>query len=195
MGDEAALLEGVVMNLLVIDVETTSLEPDEGVMVEIGMAGLDLETGEITCEMDRLIKPENSADLPDDAWVYHNSEPPITPGLIMEQGTFWRKLVKGVMSIVGRYDKVTAYNRQFDVGWLEAYGVSIPLNDLAPCPMLVMTEICRIPHFFGYKWPKFEEAWLEVFGTPIDEPHRAYADAELEARLIYEMIQKGIYHA
>lgn len=188
------------LNLLVIDVETTALEPDEGLMIEIGIAGLDLETGDIVCEMDRLVKPENSSVLPDDCWVYHNSEPPITPGLIMEQGGLWRFLSRGVRDIIKRYGKVTAYNRQFDFGWLHHYGVGISPDKAAPCPMLVMEDVCRIPptnpYYIGrgYKWPTFEEAWLKLFGEHVDEPHRAYPDAELEAKLVYEMIQKGIYH-
>lgn len=158
------------------------------------MAGLDLETGDIVCELDRFIRPKDRADLPEDCWIYHNSQPPITPELIMDTGASWLGLRRVVKVIIDRYDKVTAYNRQFDIRWLFHSGVDVSRMKLAPCPMLVMTDICRIPHFYGYKWPTFEEAWLEIFGVPVVEPHRAYQDAELEAKLIYAMIGRGIYH-
>lgn len=63
------------------------------------------------------------------------------------------------------------------------------------CPMLHMTDICRLPHPRGwkgkYKWPKLQEAYRFCFGEDFEGAHDALADVRATARVLQWIIKQG----
>lgn len=94
---------------------------------------------------------------------------------------------------------ITAFNRIFDVDFLKSYGISFP--KLLPCPMLLSTNICKLPKFKkfhntypGYKWPKVEEAYKHFFpDSNYVELHRGADDAFHEADIVLELYKIGVF--
>ena len=74
------------------------------------------------------------------------------------------------------------------------------VNEL-PCPMLISTNICKIPgKRGGYKWPKAEEAYnffcrTEETDEDWVELHRAADDAYHEAEIVKELYDRGVFIA
>lgn len=88
----------------------------------------------------------------------------------------------------------TAFNNDFDFGFLESRGFIFP-KKLA-CPMKLSTDICKIPHTsgIGFKWPKVQEAWDFFFGnTGYIETHRGADDAFHEASIVYELYKMDVF--
>ena len=88
----------------------------------------------------------------------------------------------------------TAYNRQFDFPFLELNGIKLP--KALDCPMIVATNVCKLPSVngrSGYKWPKVEEAWKILIGTDYTELHRGFDDAKHEAMIVWKLIELGYF--
>ena len=96
-----------------------------------------------------------------------------------------------VQGILNRYTNgATAFNNQFDFGFMESRGFKFPKK--LPCPMKISTNICKIPGPYGYKWPKVQEAFDHFFGkTDYVEQHRGADDAFHEADIVFKLIQMG----
>lgn len=173
--------------LHVVDLETTGLYPGRDDIVEIGIAKLDLESGKISKVFDQVIKPKGEYNQ--DAWVFYNTS--LTTKDVDEAKPLEAYFAE--LFPVLANNLVVAYNASFDVGFLRANGFDLPA--VAIDPMEIATNVLKIPHhYYGYKFPKFQEAWNHYFGfDDYFEEHRAYDDAYHEAKLIHEMIQRGDY--
>ncbi len=179
--------------IAVIDIETSGFQNQGGLIVEIGIVGLDLETGNITNEFDAIVKEnafsERHARNPF-GWVFKNSD------LNYEDVASANSLdsyMSEIQSILDKYPLgATAFNKQFDFGFLKSRGLKI--KEL-PCIMLTATDLVNLPPNPGYntpKWPKVEEAWEYFFpDTEYVEAHRALDDARHEALIAYELYKLG----
>jgi DNA polymerase-3 subunit epsilon len=103
---------------------------------------------------------------------------------------------KEVQKIINSYSAgITAFNNRFDFSFLESRGIEFP-KKLA-CPMLLLTEIMKLPKnngYSGYKWPSVEEAFKYFFPeTQYIEKHRGADDAKHEAMIVYELYKMGIF--
>ncbi|MHA1730712.1 MAG: 3'-5' exonuclease [Promethearchaeota archaeon] len=181
------------MKLCVLDVETTGLDPHLHHLVEVGLVELDLDTGGTRVLFESLVREPGLSPAERDAWIFNNSdlsyeEVSAAPPLFRVRGEVVRHL---------RAYRTTAFNSQFDFGFLTERGIRIP-NRL-PCIMRVATWVVQIPKSWGpepYKWPSAEETWDYLFpGEVYVEKHRAADDAEHEARILYEMYRRGVYRA
>lgn len=184
------------MKILVIDIETTgffSHNPDKcGKIVEVGIVELNLKNGKIKTVFDKLIDPEISSDKLINTWIVKNGYIDLKD--IAGKGQYWNDVKGEIQEIIDSYEHgVTAYNRQFDVNFLKAYGIEF--KKLLPCPMLVSTDICRIPGNYGkFKWPKVEEAYSHFYpDDDYNELHRGADDAYHEAKIVYALHKKGYY--
>jgi DNA polymerase III subunit epsilon len=181
------------MKIAVIDIETTGFLNQGGLIVEIGIVGLDLNTGEVTREFDALVKEpgfdESHARHPF-GWIFQNSD------LAFEDVLAARpldELLPEIQAVVDRFSAgATAYNKQFDFGFLRSRGLKI--KDL-PCIMLEACPVVNLPPAWKggkAKWPKVEEAWEFFFpDTPYVEAHRALDDAEHEALIAHRLFELG----
>ncbi|MHA1888613.1 MAG: hypothetical protein ACTSX0_11335 [Promethearchaeota archaeon] len=88
---------------------------------------------------------------------------------------------------------VTAYNKEFDLGFLKSRGFTFPKE--SPCPMKAATPVLKLGYstrYHTYKWPKIQEAWDYLFSDQeYYEAHRAYDDALHEAQIVYKLYQMG----
>ncbi|MBL4746675.1 MAG: 3'-5' exonuclease [Flavobacteriaceae bacterium] len=178
------------MKIIVLDIETTGLKPRFDEIVELGMVSLDLETGEITTLFNQLFCPEKVTDLKiQNSWIVSN-------GFIEMDAISNAKPLSDykheINAILAPYKgKVTAWNRKFDAGFLKAAGFDLG-TDLI-CPMIASTGYFKIDGFYGYKWPKAQEAWDILFPTvKKTEEHRGLDDAIMEAKIIFELTQRGV---
>lgn len=177
------------MKIAVLDIETTGFLAQGGKIVEIGIAELNLVTGETLPLYDSLIKEDGLDESHTEGkygWIFKNSDLKFEELLDAPSLESQREEVQ---SILDKY-QVTAYNKAFDFGFLRDRGFTV--KDL-PCPMLLSTPICKIQNARGYKWPKVEEAWEFFFGkeTGYVEAHRGYDDAAHEAKIVYALFRMG----
>ena len=178
------------MKILVVDIETTGFLCNGGRIVELGAVSLDLETGERKIVYDKVFNPGIERKELETSWIVargYMDVDAILAGLQFEDER------NAVQEIVDAHDGVTAFNRNFDIPFLEVYGIKFAT--LAPCPMLLATPICKLPGMrVGYKWPKAEEAYKHFFPeSEYIEAHRGADDAMHEAEIIYAMHKNGQY--
>lgn len=179
--------------ILVIDIETTNFLQKGGSIVEIGSVSLDLESGEITEVFNSLLREPILTAAHRDAWIFSNSD--LTPEMVRDAPEA-SLIYPQVQYIIDHYPAgVTAYNRNFDVDFLVSRGIRF--GKLLPCPMLLLTPICKLPFprgGNGYKFPKCEEAYLYLFPeSAYIEKHRGCDDAWHEAEICYELYRRGIF--
>ncbi len=181
------------MKIAVVDIETTGFLNQGGLIVEIGIVGLDLQSGEITEEFDEIVNESGFSKkhtMNPYGWVFKNSD------LQYEDVLAARSLeviLPDIQQVLDKYKVgATAYNKQFDFGFLTSKGLVI--KEL-PCIMLSSTQIVNLPPNPGFttpKWPKVEEAW-EYFFPEVEyiEAHRALDDAKHEALIVLELFNRG----
>ncbi len=180
--------------ILIIDIETTGFLP-KGEIVEIGIVELDIKTGEKKIIYDQIIKPTHATkEEIDKSWIvekgFLKTSDILKGDLIINQ-------IINVQDIIVEYPLgSTAFNNVFDFNFLENEGISF--SKKLPCPMKLMTPICKLPHPSGrkgYKWPSAQEAWEYFFGknTGYIEKHRGADDAFHEADVVYALIKRGIF--
>ncbi|MFH1088207.1 MAG: exonuclease domain-containing protein [Chloroflexota bacterium] len=174
--------------ILVVDLETTSTNPQRAHILEVGLVSVDLATGLIEPLMDTLVCPESGEEEWLDCWFMANCK--LDPELIRRAPKFAairQSLQEHLLAL-----PVTAFNRSYDVQVLFRHQVQVPQR--APCLMLTCKDILCLPGRFGdYKYPKFSEAWREFFPEePFEEKHRAGYDALCEATLALTMYERGL---
>lgn len=176
------------MNIGIIDIETTGFYP-KGFIVEVGIVSLDTDTGEIETVFDSVCREDGMTARDREAWIFKNSD--LTVEMVREAKFFcW---IKGhIQDVINSFDAVTAYNKAFDFEFLRSRGIHIKSE--WPCPMKVATPVCQLPgKFDDYKWPKVEEAWSFFFpDEPYVELHRGTDDALHEAKIVYELFNRGL---
>jgi len=172
--------------ILVVDIETTGLKPKKDLIVEIGIVELDLETGNKKIVYNKLVKEESFGEQHSDSWVFNNSD--LKYDDVLNASELNIEEIQQIMND----NLVTAYNKSFDFGFLKSRGLII--TEL-PCPMMLMTPICKLPGNFGnYKWPSVQEAWDFLFKeTDYVELHRGADDALHEADIVYELYKRGVF--
>ena len=161
----------------VIDIETTGFLKQGGLIVEIGMVSLDTDTHEIKPVFDSRCREKGLNASHRDAWIFQNSD---LKAEDVRNAPMLEDLQEGLQGEIDKMDAITAYNRDFDIPFLQDRGFNF--KSLASCPMKVSTPICKIPHKptknkkarKGNKWPNFEEAWAHFCpDAPYIEAHRA----------------------
>ena len=174
------------MKIAIIDLETTGFLNEGGLIVEVGIVELDLNTGEKKIIYDELVREPFYNEKHKDSWIFSNSN--LKHEDIMNANPLNLREIQDILTIY----PVTAYNKEFDLDFLRSRGLEI-YSELS-CPMRVATQICKIPHptGYGYKWPKVQEAWEFLFGkTGYLEAHRGADDALHEAEIVYKLYKMG----
>ena len=181
------------MRIAVVDIETTGFQNQGGLIVEVGVVGLDLETGDINDEFESIVKEEGFGlrhTQEPYGWIFQNSD--LKYEDVIEANDF-DAVIPEMQGVLERFTLgATAYNKQFDFGFLGSRGLRI--KEL-PCIMLTASPVVNLPPNPGFsdpKWPKVEEAWEHFF--PDDkyiEAHRALDDARHEALITHELYKLG----
>lgn len=180
------------MKILIGDIETTDFLPKGGKIVEVGLVSLDLNTGVKEIIYNKVFNPGLTRENLAKKWICENGY--MTPDEILA-GENLKACIPEIQKIVDEHPLgFTAFNRLFDEGFLKSEGVVF--GKLLPCPMILSTPICKLPHAragSGYKWPKVQEAWDIFFGknTGYLEKHRGADDAFHEAEIVYYLYKHG----
>ncbi len=178
--------------ILVIDIETTGFLPN-GSIVECGIVELDLESGEIKEVFNSLLREPTFTEESWGSWIFSNSDLTAQEVCDAPEASL---IYPQIQYVIDQYPTgVTAYNRNFDVDFLVSRGIRF--GRLLPCPMLLLTPICKLPFprgGSGFKFPKCEEAHRYLFpDVEYTEAHRGLSDATDEARIIYKLYTMGIF--
>lgn len=178
--------------ILVVDIETTDTNPHVGKILEIGIVSLDLETGKIIELFDQVLREDGLTAKHRDSWIFSNSDMTIEE---IRNAPPASEVLPQVQAIFDMYPLgVTAFNRNFDVGFLKSRGINCG-RDLQD-PMLIATNLCKLPspRGRGWKWPKAQEAYDYFFpDNQYVEAHRGCDDAKHEAEMVYELWKLGLF--
>ena len=177
--------------IFVVDIETTGLDIYSDKIIEIGIVELNLEKYTITPIFDELVIEDGyDPDKFKNSWIFQNST--LNPYIIIEKGIYIEEIKDEIQDILER-QLISAYNIEFDASFLKRAGFRIPR--IGPDPMLILTDIMRIPHsVYGFKWPKMEEGYNFLLPEEsYSEKHRALDDAVHEAKIIWKLYQMGLY--
>lgn len=181
----------------IIDIETTGFLTQGGKIVEIGIASLNIETGEILPTFGSVCREPGLTIKDRDAWIFANSTLTVDD---VRNAPLLSDLHEEIQQHIGHFNAVTAYNKAFDFDYLRDRGFTIA--DEWPCPMLAATPVCKLPGKRtmstgsqignAYKWPSVEECWRHLFpDRPYTELHRGLDDAMREAEIIRELHRLG----
>lgn len=180
------------MEILITDIETTGFLNQGGKIVEVGIVSLNLLTGHRKVLFDEICheRPITKQEV-ESSWIVQNSD------LTLEKIQKSKQLIHYIPWIQSIFNAfplgATAFNNEFDFGFLESRGVVFPKK--LPCPMKLSTDICQIiGKGGGFKWPKVEEAHKHFFGdVGYIEKHRGADDAYYEAEIVLELYKRGIF--
>ena len=183
------------MRIAVLDIETTSIKPHLGTIIEVGICLLDLKTGFISKLLDTTVREKHfetqyGGESLKTCWVFQNTDLTIET---IRNSPAWEDIVGKIQTIFKKFP-ITAYNKEFDFKFFKDRGLSIP-HEL-PCPMIQATSVLKLPGTYEkYKWPKVQEAWDHFFPDQktYQETHRAYDDAMHEAEIILALYKIGAW--
>ena len=182
----------MIESVYVLDIETDHLNYKFGSIVEIGIVKLNFISGEIKIVFSSLVQEEKKINS--EAWIFKNSNLNFLDLIVAPT-------LEGVgskLQILFLQGVFTAFNQDFDFGWLESRGFRIPQKFLDP--MKVLTPVMKLPFKKNYssmdnrfKYPSVEEAYFYLFKEHIIEKHRALSDAIIEAKILLKMYQESIF--
>lgn len=180
------------MKILIVDIETSGLHWVNSIILEIGLVELDLETGDRKIVFDSTCHNKTgflTKEHIEDSWVVKRGWMTVEE---IRSSVDFRAIKEEVQNIINQYPLgVTAYNRNFDIGFLQHYGITF--TKLIPCPMVLSTPIVKAQfnnkkQSRNYKWPNVEEAYNHFFpDNDYTEIHRGADDAFHEAQIVYEL--------
>ncbi len=173
--------------VVVIDIETTGLEPETDLILEIGVVELDLKTGDTKILLNSLVKEPKFGEEHRNSWIFENSDLKFEN---IENAPQFDDLKHKLNEILSKYP-ITAFNKSFDLSFLRARGIYIPKE--LPCIMLTTQGILKMPYNkLCYKKPNVQEAWDFFFpNREYIEKHRAADDAIHEAKILFELYKLG----
>lgn len=166
------------MIILVLDTETTDLNPERGQIVEVAAVRVDFEALTVKPVFESLCNPGLSLEELRRTWICTTGG--LNPGAVLAAPS------SGVVAVrladLFRYEdypRWTSYNVHFDAAFL----VKVPWvinHPRLPCLMLAAAPVCKIPSAFdddGWKWPSLEEAYRILLHRETPCAHRALMDA------------------
>jgi len=175
------------VKVLVIDIETTGFDAKKDAIVEIGMVLVD--TKELTKELifDKIVLDANfSKVLHKDSWIFENTN--LTPEEVSSAETL-ESYREELQSLFNKY-RVTAYNKPFDMRFMEARGFKI---ETIKC---LMDSCYNDYNIYGYnkygsrKRPSAEEAYNIIFpDADFVELHRGGDDALRESEILLKLCE------
>ena len=184
--------------ILIIDIETTGLQPQTGHIAEIGLVELDLSTGEKKILLDRVVHEKGMTKQEvENSWIVKNGymtmeEIRTAPNLATIRGE--------IQFIIDGYPNgATAFNKAFDFGFLQSRGFLFPR--ILDCPMILSTDVCQLEPtekmkkykpYLKYKTPNVMEAYKHFFpNSKYVELHRGADDAFHEADIVLALYKEG----
>ena len=180
------------MEILVVDIETGVIEPtldnydiDNCLICEVGLVSLDLETGERRVVFDRTCQERPGAHS--SSWVFRNTSLTLDT---VTASPYFHDLKPPIQDLLDTRP-VTSWNHDFDLAILESRGLNIPQTFWDPKTTLKHFLKINHPSGQGHKWPSVQEAHTYFNpDKPLQQTHRATQDAQIEAQIIHQAVQK-----
>lgn len=174
------------MKILVVDIETTGFKHHSDAIVEIGIALVDTDTKEVELVFDKVVRDKKFKPVEHRyAWIFQNTTLTFEE---VENANTLESFHDEIQEWFNKY-KMTAYNKAFDVRFLNAAGFKM---DEVKCLMNTATQYSQYRTKTGkVKKPKVDEIYNQFFvkeGDEYVEKHRAGADALDEAKILLRMV-------
>ncbi|MFH1709583.1 MAG: exonuclease domain-containing protein [bacterium] len=168
-------LEG--LSYVIVDLETTGLNPAADEIIEIG--AIKIEGKEIKDVFNKLVRPEkrvpeNIVDLTGITEDMLTNELPVKP------------VISQFVNFIGN-SILVAHNAEFDASFLKINlkkWLSKDMENLVVCTMLISRDI--LPNLENHKLPTI----ARYFGLDIANRHRAIGDAELTYQIWLKFMEK-----
>jgi DNA polymerase-3 subunit epsilon len=134
-----------------------------------------------------IIKP-NGFEIPIEASNVHG----ITTKLANDEGEQLENVLLKFEKHCEKSKYLIAHNINFDSKVTGSEYLRIlsrnPISKLQEmCTMESSTNFCKIPGYYGYKWPTLSELHIKLFGVDFEGAHDALADIEATAKCFWEM--------
>lgn len=139
-----------------------------------------------------IIKPENFT-IPVEASNIHG----ISTEKALDEGQDLKTVLSEFNELVEQADYIVAHNISFDEKILGAELIRKEISSNFEqkeklCTMKNATNYCRIPGYYGFKWPKLDELHIRLFNEDFEGAHDAYADIDATERCFWKMREKGL---
>ena len=186
---------------LFFDTETTGVPRDYNApasntrnwprLVQLGWIVTD-EEGNVLSQGNEIVKPEGFV-IPADAARVHG----ITTEKAQREGKPLREVIEAFLKDAEQAECIVGHNISFDqkVVGAELHRLGIPdtiSTAKSLCTMQAGTDYCKIPGYYGYKWPKLQELHYKLFGCDFEDAHDAMADITATKKCFFEMRKRGL---
>ena len=182
------------MNILFFDTETDGLvkfdkpwnHPEQPNLVQLGFVMTNHRGEEVNSAC--LIVEPNGWTIPPHVSKIHG----ITNETASESGLSKDCVSELFLQAAFKADLLVAFNFKFD-SVVMAKATNTPLDsEKSFCPMLALTDVCKLPGKRGYKWPKLSEAYRFFFGRDFEGAHNALSDSRATKEIFFEMINRSL---
>lgn len=199
------------MIALIFDTETTGkaafkdphVAPTQPDLVQLGMLLIDLESGREYGSADLIIYPA-SWEVPQEVALIHG----ISHGMAVKFGVNLDTATDSFLEMIEMADVIVCHNTAFDTIIMRRAIARVCLSRgeevFDPfegknvfCTMKAATPIVkkrgkRPLHNADYKWPKLSECIEFFFNEQLEGAHNAIVDCRATARILMEMVSKGL---
>lgn len=155
----------MIKNLLIIDVETTGLDPKKGNLIEVGCIFYNIPTKSIIHEMATLLYSERNE-------AQHVNLISVES---LAESSPWMSvpMIENIGKLMQRSDAIIAHYARFDKGWLDAYE---PLSEYSQ----KAKWICSKKDIrWGKSGPMKLSDIAEYMGVPYLDAHRSLPDCHI----------------
>ncbi len=160
-------------------------------MIQLAWILSDAE-GKTIASNDYIIRPEGFS-IPPEASAVHG----ISTEKALEEGVDLQGVLKEFNQLISESEYLVAHNIKFDE---KIVGAEFIRNNMTSelfrkprlCTMLSSVDYCKIPGYYGFKWPKLDELHQKLFGESFDNAHDAAADIGATAKCFWELKRRGV---
>lgn len=150
------------------------------------------EKGEKLKENDYIIYPDDYT-ISKSAIDLHG----ITLERARQEGQPLREVLAKFLEDFRQAKYIVGHNIAFDKKIIGAELIRMGETDimddkLSYCTMILSTNYCRIPGYYGYKYPKLQELHKKLFGIDFADAHNSMADVKATVKCFWEMNRLGL---
>lgn len=139
-----------------------------------------------------IIKPDGFV-IPSDAVKVHG----ITTAKALQEGKPLRNVLESFMGEAKQAKFFVGHNISFDQKIVGAELCRLGIMDTIStkeglCTMKAGIDYCKIPGFYGYKYPKLQELYKKLFGVEFKDAHNAMSDIEATEKCFWALRKKNL---
>ncbi len=188
------------MKYLFFDTETTGIPIDYNAptsdsrnwprLVQLSWMTTD-EDCNVLSQNDFIIYPDGFT-IPSDASKLHG----ITTAIAKKKGKPLKEVMDKFMEDFKVAKAIVGHNITFDKKIVGAELIRLGQKDNmnskeSICTMEASTDFCKIPGYYGYKWPKLQELHKKLFGHEFEDAHNSMSDVKATLKCFKEMKKLG----